>query len=323
MKVFGKFLSVGVVVSALGVCGMSGVNSSYAAPGDDKENNITFIVGGSVKSVSSDASTVREAVYDTFPDLKRSAVVSPSLDTKISSDTDVNIDVFEYSRSHLDSPIPFTTKRVEDKNLEKGIEKVVTKGEDGVLSREWSNVTKNGEVVSVQVVSESVKKKPVEEVIVVGTKEEIKPVRVAGSVNSPSSRDSFGTSQDSHISQGTETSQNSQGSGDMSRSVDGNSRVGNGSERKNLTPVSPEEVAVWDRIAKCESDNRWDINTGNSFSGGLQFTKSTWREFGGQEFAPEAYLASKEEQIEVAKRVQKVQGWKAWPACTKKIGIRK
>jgi LysM repeat protein len=80
----------------------------------------------------------------------------------------------------------------------------------------------------------------------------------------------------------------------------------------------------WDRLAKCESggDGLWRANTGNSFYGGLQFTRSTWKAFGGHEFAPNAHQASREEQIAVAERTVDAQGWKAWPACTKKLGMR-
>jgi hypothetical protein len=75
----------------------------------------------------------------------------------------------------------------------------------------------------------------------------------------------------------------------------------------------------WDKIAKCESGGDWNINTGNGFSGGLQFTSSTWREFGGKG-RPED--ASKDQQIAVAERVLAVQGWRAWPACSRRLGLR-
>nr|WP_304441484.1 transglycosylase family protein [Mycobacterium sp. 1245801.1] len=37
----------------------------------------------------------------------------------------------------------------------------------------------------------------------------------------------------------------------------------------------------WDAIAQCESGGNWGISTGNGFSGGLQFTPSTWHANGG------------------------------------------
>ena len=76
---------------------------------------------------------------------------------------------------------------------------------------------------------------------------------------------------------------------------------------------------VWDRVAQCESGGNWKINTGNGFSGGLQFTPSTWRAFGG---SGAAHQASREQQIAVAERVLAVQGWNAWPVCSKKAGAR-
>jgi resuscitation-promoting factor RpfA len=77
--------------------------------------------------------------------------------------------------------------------------------------------------------------------------------------------------------------------------------------------------SVWDKLAMCESTGNWAINSGNGFSGGLQFTPQTWRAFGGK---GQAHQASREEQIAVAERVLKGQGWGAWPACSRKLGLR-
>src|SRR5437764_7683472 len=79
--------------------------------------------------------------------------------------------------------------------------------------------------------------------------------------------------------------------------------------------------SAWDRIAACESGGNWSINPGNGFSGGLQFTPSTWRAFGGTAYASSAYLAGRSAQIAVAERVLAAQGWGAWPACSAKLGL--
>ena len=84
----------------------------------------------------------------------------------------------------------------------------------------------------------------------------------------------------------------------------------------------PASDSRWDQLAQCESGGNWSINTGNGFSGGVQFLRSTWLAMGGGEFAPDAYLASKAEQIIVAERLLKVSGWGAWPGCTEKFGWR-
>ena len=78
-------------------------------------------------------------------------------------------------------------------------------------------------------------------------------------------------------------------------------------------------TAKWDRIAQCESGGKWNTATGNGYYGGLQFSPSTWKAHGGK---GSAHNASKAEQIKVAERVLKTQGWKAWPVCSKKAGFR-
>ncbi|MDD7969453.1 transglycosylase family protein [Actinomycetospora lemnae] len=86
--------------------------------------------------------------------------------------------------------------------------------------------------------------------------------------------------------------------------------------------VSPDSNATWDRLAMCESTQNWEADTGNGFKGGLQFTESTWEEFGGERYATSPDEASREEQIRVAKKVQDEQGWNAWPTCSEKLGLQ-
>ncbi len=80
-------------------------------------------------------------------------------------------------------------------------------------------------------------------------------------------------------------------------------------------------VATWDKVAQCESSGDWSINTGNGFYGGLQFTNSTWAEFGGTAFAARADLATKDQQIATAEKVLAVQGPGAWPVCSIQAGL--
>lgn len=68
----------------------------------------------------------------------------------------------------------------------------------------------------------------------------------------------------------------------------------------------------WDGVAQCESGGNWNINTGNGYYGGLQFTQSTWSANGGSG-SPQS--ASKAEQVRVAENVLQTQGVGAWPVC--------
>ncbi len=76
---------------------------------------------------------------------------------------------------------------------------------------------------------------------------------------------------------------------------------------------------VWDRLAQCESGGNWAINTGNGYYGGLQFSLSSWRAVGGAGYPHEA---SRETQIEMGERLRANGGWRHWPACSRKLGLR-
>ena len=74
--------------------------------------------------------------------------------------------------------------------------------------------------------------------------------------------------------------------------------------------------AAWDRVAACESGGNWAINTGNGFYGGLQFTVSTWRAYGGVGYP---HQNSREDQIRVAERLRLRSGLGAWPHCGRRF----
>ena len=79
--------------------------------------------------------------------------------------------------------------------------------------------------------------------------------------------------------------------------------------------------SVWDKVAACESGGDWQINTGNGYYGGLQFTASTWAAYGGEHYASTANRATEAEQITVAQRVLQGQGPGAWPVCSVRAGL--
>ncbi|WP_144826546.1 resuscitation-promoting factor Rpf [Micrococcus luteus] len=83
-------------------------------------------------------------------------------------------------------------------------------------------------------------------------------------------------------------------------------------------PAQAATVDTWDRLAECESSGTWDINTGNGFYGGVQFTLSSWQAVGGEGYP---HQASKAEQIKRAEILQDLQGWGAWPLCSQKLGL--
>ena len=93
-------------------------------------------------------------------------------------------------------------------------------------------------------------------------------------------------------------------------------------EEKSADAPKVSNGSTWDKLAKCEATGNWSINSGNGYYGGLQFDAGTWLRWGGGKYAPRADLATREEQIDIAKKTLAAQGWGAWPACTSKLGLR-
>jgi hypothetical protein len=85
----------------------------------------------------------------------------------------------------------------------------------------------------------------------------------------------------------------------------------------------PTPLSTWEAVARCESgyggEPDWTINTGNGYYGGLQFNLDSWRWVGGTGYPHEA---SKAEQIARAEILLERQGWRAWPACSRALGLR-
>lgn len=98
-------------------------------------------------------------------------------------------------------------------------------------------------------------------------------------------------------------------------------------------PATEPARSVWDRVADCESGSwtgsggfveasaNWSSTEG-LFEGGLQFHPDTWDGYRDPDMPAAAYDATREQQIVVAERVLADQGWRAWPVCSRKLGLR-
>lgn len=84
-----------------------------------------------------------------------------------------------------------------------------------------------------------------------------------------------------------------------------------------VAALPDERVAFWDDLAACESESRWDLDTGNGYLGGLQFHPESWRAVNGSGSPAEA---PREEQIMRAEMLFELQGYDAWPRCSSAIG---
>jgi len=67
--------------------------------------------------------------------------------------------------------------------------------------------------------------------------------------------------------------------------------------------VTPSQRAAWERVAMCEEGGNW-ASDGARFSGGLGITRANWNAYGGGAFAAEGAMATEDQQIMVAERIQ-------------------
>ena len=246
---------------------------------------VTVEVAGKKRAVETTGTTVADALA--------AAKVKADDDDKLSADTDEAIksgDKITYTKVDVKTvtkkeQVAFSTVHKNSASLTRGKTKVDTTGRGGSRTLTFREVREDGKLISRKQTSSKVTDQPRTQVVLVGTKA---PKVVKRSSSSASS------------------SSGSSGSGSS----------GSGS---SASAPSVASGGVWDKIAACESGGNWSINTGNGFYGGLQFTVSTWKGYGGTGMPNQA---SRAQQIAVAKRVQAAQGWGAWPACTAKLGLR-
>ena len=71
--------------------------------------------------------------------------------------------------------------------------------------------------------------------------------------------------------------------------------------RVQQAEASSRRVAMWDRLAACETGGDWQ--NGGDYGGGLGIYVGTWHAYGGREFAARPQYASKAQQIIVAERI--------------------
>jgi hypothetical protein len=90
-------------------------------------------------------------------------------------------------------------------------------------------------------------------------------------------------------------------------------------------PSSTPAEWPWQALRRCEAPawaGGWQAHTGNGYYGGLQFRLGTWLAYRPAGFPYWPHLATPAQQVAVARRVLAVQGWAAWPVCSRRIGAR-
>ena len=84
------------------------------------------------------------------------------------------------------------------------------------------------------------------------------------------------------------------------------------SPRSSGTAPTPIRTGTSSRSASREAAGAPSTAAPNGYDGGLGIYRGTWRAYGGTEFAPNAGLATREQQIIVGMRIYADLGWDPW-----------
>lgn len=215
-------------------------------------------------------------------------VVSPATNTVLTDGIEVDWANVSTKKVTEKRTLDHVTQEIDEDDLLVGEKKTTTRGKDGTEEVVYEVSYRNGEEVGRKKSSAKITKKPVAEVVSVGTK--------------------------------TKKEAAAEAKKDAAEKAKKDKK--SGSDSSGGTISTGGVSGVWSKLAKCESGGNWGINTGNGYYGGLQFTKSTWDAMGGGKFAAFPHQASASEQVAVATKLQKRAGWGQWPACTSKLGLR-
>lgn len=136
-----------------------------------KGRKFTLSVDGNVEIITTTKKTVREAFEEAGVSVDITDRVEPSLDAEILEDMQVNVFRVAERTVTVDKEIPFTSKEVSDSSLKKGKTSIKTKGQNGLKRIVYNVMTENGIEVKREVVSETTVRKPVTQIVAVGTGE--------------------------------------------------------------------------------------------------------------------------------------------------------
>ncbi|MHC0039250.1 ubiquitin-like domain-containing protein [Pseudoneobacillus sp. C159] len=142
----------------------------------DQAFQITLNNGGKKEKVWTTSTTVGDFLAQQGITLKPLDRVKPALDAAVQNDTVVNVVRIEKVTDVVEEPIKFAVVKKKDAKLSKGKEKIVSAGQNGLMTKEYEVVLENGKEVSRKLVKKNYLKDRKDQVVAVGTKVATKQV---------------------------------------------------------------------------------------------------------------------------------------------------
>jgi resuscitation-promoting factor RpfB len=134
------------------------------------QRQVTFLVDGTTKSVTTHAATVQDALTQAGITLKGQDTVSAPLTSVPTDGESISVLRISGTTATTQRSIPYPVTKVSDSTLFSGQQQVVTPGQDGVETIVLAYQTINGVKQAPKQISATITKQPVAEVVHVGTK---------------------------------------------------------------------------------------------------------------------------------------------------------
>lgn len=153
----------------------------------EKAFPIALKVGNEKREIWSTSTTVADFLKSEKVSLNKLDQVSPALSNRLTQESAVTVTRVEKVTDVVEEPISYETIKRTDPSLEKGKEKIITEGQEGLISRTYELTRENGKTISKELVSEKTVQEKVDQVVAIGTKEKKATVTKVSSPSTSSS----------------------------------------------------------------------------------------------------------------------------------------
>ena len=136
----------------------------------EKAYEVTIVDGGKDKKVWSTSTTVADFLKQHSIELSKLDRVEQELDELVLPNSKVEVVRVEKVTDVVEDAVKYAVETKKDSSLLKGSEKLVQKGQNGLVEKTYEVVKENGKEVKRELKEEKVVKEPTQQILAVGTK---------------------------------------------------------------------------------------------------------------------------------------------------------
>ena len=136
----------------------------------DRAIPVNVTVGSKTKTIFTSQDTVDHVLKEAGVTIQGEDIVQPSQDTKLTSNMNIHVVRVTKQKVKETEDREFRVIKTADPSLEKGDNRVIQRGEPGLMVNHYEKVYHNGKLVSKTKVSQEIERRTKDKIIAVGTK---------------------------------------------------------------------------------------------------------------------------------------------------------